>query len=117
MAKFNYAKSQNTADKLITKFGALGQLLVYTKGVGGARPTYTPRDVQMAVLEYDNRQVDGTRIKATDKMIYLSAKGIAEIKSTDRLRDAEGIEYEIVPPVKPLKPAGTTVYFEVQGRA
>lgn len=109
--KFNYAKSQNTADKLIKKFGGRGAIQQY--------PSYTEYPVDLVVLDYEDRLVDGTRIKSTDKQIFVSVKGLAiTIALEDRIKDAGGTVYEIVPPLKPLDPSGAKVVFvEVQGRS
>lgn len=115
MAKFNYGRAQNTADRLITRYGAIGKLLVLSKVNG--KSIYTPQNATMVVLDYQNKQVDGTRIKSTDKQIFVSVKGITEISENDRIQDADGVTYEIVPPVKPLRPATTTVLYEIQGRS
>lgn len=118
MANFNYARAQNTADRLIKKFGGTGAILKYVAPVDSrSKPTYTPVPVALVVLDYANRQVDGTRILATDKQIYVSAKSIDEIDVEDRVQDASGATYEIVPPVKKLDPSGSkNVFFEIQAR-
>lgn len=116
MAKFNYAKSRNTASRLIEKFGQRGAIQRYTAGSG--RPTYPETPCDLVVLDYRTDQIDGTRITSKDRIIYISMKGIDfELAKEDRIRDGTGTVYEIIPPLKPLNPGGTTVYVEVQGRA
>lgn len=107
-SKFNYARSQATAKRLITKFGQVGAVQRY--------PDYTDTPVNMVVLEYSTRDVDGTRITAKDRRIYVENVPF-EISKNDRIKDAAGTVYEIIPPVKPLSPAGTIVFTEVQGRS
>jgi hypothetical protein len=119
MATFNYSRSQNTADRLIKKFGQRGHLMRYVAPLTSRdRPTYTPVPINMAVLDYDKGQIDGTRILATDKLIYVSAKGLTvEIDPNDRIRDRRGVSYQIVPPLRPLDPSSeVVVYYELQGR-
>jgi hypothetical protein len=119
MAGFNYGRAQNTADRLIKKFGGAGVILKFVAPVDSrSKPTYTRVPVALVVIDYNNRQVDGTRILATDKQIFVSAKSIAEITPDDRVEDASGATYEIVPPVKLLDPSGSkNVLFEIQGRS
>ena len=114
MAGFNYRKSQGTAHKLLDKFGAQGFILRY--------PNYTPEPVTLAVLNYQDRQIDGTRILAQDRLIYISPLNqfggdLAEPHAEqDRIQDARGEVYEIIQS-RPVRPGTTAVLFEVQGRA
>lgn len=111
--KFNYGKSRNTANKLIDKFGAQGAILRY--------PNFFPEPVLMAVVDYNNRQIDGTRILQTDKQILISpiAPGGGSVTSPepnqDRVQDVTGAVFEVIN-VNTLSPAGTAVLIEVQGR-
>ncbi len=117
MAGFNYAKSQNTADRLIKKFGQVGAIMKYVAPVDTrSKPTYTPQPCSLVVLDYSNSLIDGTRITAKDRQIYVSVKGIGNIAEEDRIRDAAGQVYEIMPPIKQLNPGGINVYWEIQGR-
>lgn len=69
----------------------------------------------MAVLKFDDNDIDGTLIKAADKKVYVAARGLSIIPTTtDRLMIG-GVSHTIVR-VMPLNPAGTYVYFEVQAR-
>ncbi|MBZ9600749.1 hypothetical protein [Phyllobacterium chamaecytisi] len=119
-AKFNYARSQQTALRLITKFGQAGSVV---RDVPGGGPVYDPGEpvptsyaCTLAVMKFDNRDIDGTLIKASDKKVYIAAKGFAIIPvTTDRLLIG-GLSHTIVR-VMPLNPAGINVYFEVQARA
>ena len=116
MAGFNYARAVNTADRLIKRFGQSGKLLSSTATTG--KPTFTPHDVSLVVLDYRVDQIDGERIRANDRQIYVATKGLAvEITPEDRIQDAAGSIYEIIAPVMPLNPAGTTVFYQIQGRS
>lgn len=120
MAKFDYARAQATALRLLDKFGAAGEIW---RDVPGSGPIYDPGDptiqktpCTLAVLKFDNRDIDGTLIKASDKKVYISAKGLAIVPlTTDRLMI--GVSAHTIVRVMPLNPAGVDVYFEVQARA
>ena len=92
MAKFDYGRSKNTAHRLIDKFGAAGAILRW--------PNYTPDPITLAVVAYDNRQIDGNRILASDKRILISpfapnGAPVVEPQATqDRIQDASGNIYE-----------------------
>lgn len=114
MAKFNYSRSAQTAQKLIDKFGGKGVVHKMIKGSG--KPTFTPFPVDLVILEYEDRDVDGTRVKASDRLIYVSTRNFnEEITSDDTVTDVKGATYAIVR-ARPLSPADTTVYWELQGR-
>lgn len=114
MGKFNYNKSQNTAHKLIDKFGAAGSVMRHATA-------YAAEPVTLVVVNYSNRQVDGTRIREGDRLIYISVKApgggiVAEPGIADRIQDSSGVVYEIINS-SPVAPAGIPVVYEVQGRA
>ena len=108
-SKFNYARSQKTAKRLITKFGQVGAIQRYIDD-------YTETAVNLVVLEYSDKEVDGTRIQSTDKKIYVENTTF-EISKNDRVKTSDGKVYEIIPPVKFLSPAGVNVFTEIQGRS
>lgn len=129
MVKFNYERSQNTASKLIAKFGGKGFVLKLVPGSGGAgnrgKPTYTPHPVDLVVIDYtineraSSFQVgDQTSIEETDKHIFVSMRGLTvTIEETDRIQTPSGKSYEIIPPVRILDPSEETiVFYEIQGR-
>jgi hypothetical protein len=122
MAKrYNYSRAEQTARKLIKKFGQTGEILRFVPGTGqsGAKtpPSYNPAPAIFAVLDYTTRQIDGTRITVDDRLIYLSTEGLTSPPTlSDRIKDVTGQEYEIVPPLRVLNPAGNVVYYEIQGR-
>ena len=120
MAKFDYARAQATALRLLDKFGAAGEI---HRDVPGSGPIYAPGEptVQktpctLAALRFDNKDIDGTLIKASDKKVYIAAKGLPIVPiTTDKLMIG-GLSHTIVR-ILPLNPAGINVYFEVQARA
>jgi hypothetical protein len=117
---FNYARSKETADRLIQKFGQTG--LIRRRTTTG--PEYDPTEgdptdhaCRFAVMDYSNAEIDGSRILATDRKVYL-AKGALTIEPglDDLLVDSAGVEYRIIPPLKPLNPGGVVVFWELQAR-
>ncbi|PRD42118.1 hypothetical protein C5748_18385 [Phyllobacterium phragmitis] len=119
MSKFNYPKSQATADRLLKKFGQNGQIVRDVQAGGDpwnpTDPTTETYPCTLAVLVYDDKDIDGTLIKATDKKIYMSSKGLAiEPTTTDKIVIG-GASHTIVK-VKPLNPAGLVVFYEAQVR-
>lgn len=112
---FNYPRAQATALRLLDKFGAAGEIVREIPG-GPGEPVQTPYACTMAVLRFDNKDIDGTPIKATDKKVYIAAKRLAIVPvTTDKLLIG-GVSHTIVR-VVPLNPSGLNVYFEVQARS
>jgi hypothetical protein len=111
MAGFNYTRAQATADRLIKKFGGTGAIQRQSL-------SWAETAVPLVVIDYRVDQVDGTRIRSTDKQIFVSMKGQSfEIDENDRVKDPAGNVYSIVPPVKPLDPSSSVLVFvELQGR-
>ena len=106
MAAFDYARSQQTAERLIARFGQVGK---HRRGA-----TDTP--IKMAVMEYASREVDGTRVQVGDRRIYVSPIGApSDIRAGDKIIDAAGLPYVVVI-ASPLAPAGITTYWDIQGR-
>jgi hypothetical protein len=119
MARFDYARAQATALRLLDKFGQAGEIWRDVPGGGPVwdpgEPTIQKTPCTLAVLRFDNKDIDGTLIKASDKNAYIAAKGLAIVPvTTDRLMIG-GVSHSLVR-VMPLNPAGTTVYYEVQAR-
>jgi hypothetical protein len=116
---FNYPRAQASALRLIDKFGQAGSIV---RDVPGSGPEWDPGEpvptsfpCTMAVLKFDNKDIDGTLIKATDKKVYIATKEISVVPTTtDKLMIGD-YPHTIVR-VIPLNPAGTSVYFEVQAR-
>lgn len=116
-----YADAVQTASELIREFGQKGQIQVTNPGGGPSydpgEPTYTDYAADICVLGFAKRDIDGTRIKATDKRILVAARGLEIEPATDhRLVDAAGTSYEVVS-VDPLSPAGAPVFYWIQARA
>jgi hypothetical protein len=117
---FDYAKSQATATKLLTKFGQTVTRRTYT---AGAYSTSTGASVQTTadtsrigvLLDYENkgeRYISGNLIQIGDKKLLLDGAGTAAL--TDRYI-VQSVEYSVLS-VTELKPAATTIMFELHLR-
>lgn len=113
MNGFNYARAAKAAERLIARFGQAGTLRRPTdsgadyKSAPGA-PTNRP--CKFVVLDYEAREIDGTRILETDKQAFYSGP---EPLTSDELVEFDGKAYKIKA-VNQLKPATTVVYFDLQ---
>ena len=118
MATFDYTEMQAVAEELIAEFGTAGAIRRAVKTGPDYDPEITETDYPctLVTLEYDDTKVDGTLIKSTDKLIYVSTQGVTiTIEESDKII-SDGKAYAIER-LKPLSPAGIVVYYEVQGRA
>ncbi|MCD1266067.1 hypothetical protein B5M44_19150 [Shinella sumterensis] len=112
-----YPKLQQTAARLIAKFGQAGAIRRTTT----SGPAYDPETVttdhacQLAVMQYTDDKIDGTLIMRGDKLVYLSTAGLSIEPSTADKVVIGGEEHAIVN-VKPLSPAGLVVFWEAQAR-
>jgi hypothetical protein len=117
---FDYARAKATADRQIQRFGQTGSLRKAGTPSGAAyNPTPgTPVDhaARFAIVAFEQREIDGTRVLATDKKAIL-AKGALTVEPLpgDHLVDAASVVYSVVD-VMPLNPAGTVVMYELQVR-
>ena len=118
----NYAEDKADADELIAEFGQDGFLLVPNQGVGGTRvkpvagaPTQHAVKLVVDPEGYTNREIDGTRIKVTDKKVYVAVGNLPVEVSTSHRLSIGGVGHEIVD-AKPLNPGGTVVMWTIQAR-
>lgn len=117
MATFDYARARATAERLIAKFGTTGAIRRSVKTGPDYDPEITDTDYActLVTLEYDDAKVDGTLIRKTDKLIYVSTAGLSiTLAESDKI--IAGGEVYAIEKLKPLSPAGIVVYYEVQGR-
>lgn len=121
MSAYDYSRAVATANRLLTRFGQLGAI---RRTGAPSGPAYDPtpgavvdHPARFAVMDYEASEIDGTRVLATDKKALL-AVGSLTITPTldDKLVEADGTVYKIIPPLKPLSPAGTVVMYEIQAR-
>lgn len=119
MSAFDYGRAQNTADRMLTRFGQTVRILRPVKSSGeDYDPTIgtpTRYDAAGAVMTYRNAEIDGTRVLAGDKKVLVSAKGLGITPATSDKLSIGGVSHAIVD-VMPFAPAGTVVYFEIQAR-
>lgn len=121
MTSFNYARAKATADRLIERYGQLGAIRRTGAPTG---PEYDPtpgvdvdHPARFAMLDYEATEIDGTRVLATDKKALLAVGSLTITPALDdKLVEADGTVYKIIPPLKPLSPAGTVVMYEIQCR-
>jgi hypothetical protein len=115
---FDYLPAQASALRLIDKFGQAGAIVRDVPGSGPewdpGEPVPTAHTCTMAVFKFDNRDIDGTLIKANDKKVFIAAKGLSPT-TTDKLMIG-GVPHTVVRVIS-INPAGTSVYFEIQARA
>ena len=117
---FDYPRAQASALRVIDKFGQAGAIVRDVPGSGPewdpGEPVPTAHTCTMAVLKFDNKDFDGTLIKASDKKVYIAAKGLLIVPETTDTLLIDGTSHTIIR-VMPLNPAGINIYFEVQARA
>ncbi|KQQ46519.1 hypothetical protein ASF69_04645 [Rhizobium sp. Leaf311] len=117
MATFDYTEMQAVVEELIAEFGQQGTIRRSVQSGPSYDPVITDVDYpcQLVVLDYEDGKVDGTLIRKTDKMIYISTAGLAITLAESDKVIADGKEYA-VEKLKPLSPAGLVVFYEIQGR-
>lgn len=117
---FDYDKSAATASRLLAKFGATVTVTRTTPGAydpatgtdaAGSAQTWTPAGVR---LEYSQREIDGTNIKAGDQRVYMSAVAGLDPQPGDTV--TLGGEAWRVVTSRTLAPAGIAVLLDVQVR-
>ena len=117
---FDYANSAATALRLLTRFGQALTVTRETPGAydpvtgtdaAGTSQTWTPQGVK---LDYSQREVDGTSIKAGDQRVYMSAEAGLDPEAGDLV--TIGSEAWRVVVSRTLAPAGVAVLLDVQVR-
>ena len=117
---FDYAKSQVTATKLLTKFGQVVTRRTYAAGAyntatGTSAQTTTDTSRIGVLLDYPSKgqqYTAGGLIQVGDKQLLLDGAGTAAL--TDRYI-VQGVEYSVMA-ILELKPAATTVLFDLHLR-
>ena len=118
-----YGGLANTADNLIKRFGQTVTLHQSVPGAyshGVSTNTITDCIGVGVISNYNQKEIDGTRIQFGDVKLLLSAfksdgTTMPQPTSADTLT-ANGITYGVVSPIMPTNPAGTVVMYEVQLR-
>lgn len=123
MVAVNYAQLLAVANKLIADSGQRGAVRRVGPGTGSLRnpgkgaPTNYPADFVLLDFTTDEVIKSEGRVLATDKKALL-APGTLPIAVTvdDKLIEADGTPWNIIPPVKTLRPATTTLLYTLQVR-
>lgn len=112
-----YEEMREVAEEMIAEFGTTGAIRRSVTSGPDYDPEITETDYPctLVTLEYDDAKVDGTLIRKTDKMIYVSTAGLSIALAESDKVVAAGEVYAIEN-LKPLSPAGIVVFYEVQGR-
>jgi hypothetical protein len=117
MSAFDYSRARATAERLIARFGQSATIRRTTRSGPAYDPTTASADYpcKAARLAYSDKQIDGSRIRDSDSLVYLSIAGLTIAPTEQDQIIIGGVAHEIVT-VKPLSPAGTVVFFEIQAR-
>lgn len=117
MTTFDYTRTRATAERLIAKFGQSATLIKSTAGGTAYNPTLTSTSysLTLAVMEYSQHEIDGTMIVRGDKKAYVSTSGLSVAPVVGDTLTIESVRHQAIN-VKPLSPAGTVVFWEVQAR-
>lgn len=118
MANAIYARLQETARKLITKYGQQGTVtrLEPPDPVYGGDPVETAYTATLVPMAYDARYINGTTILTGDMQIYVSSVGLAIEPAPGDIVTANGKQYAVIN-ADPQKYDGITpVVHILQGR-
>lgn len=116
-----YIRLQQTADRLIKKYGAQQtvrheQQGPYDPGQGQSAVTEITYQIAMVTYPYEQRFINETTIRSTDLWGYFTAKGITTVpQQGDKLDHTDGNTYSFLV-VKPLNPGGVVLEYECQLR-
>lgn len=121
MTTFDYDKSARTSERLLRKFGATGAIRRTTTEGGSTfdpesgTEVITDHPAVLVITAYSSRDIDGTRILATDQKALLEPALGIEPTTSDLLVTADGPTLTIVN-VDVLRPSTTTVLWKLQVR-
>ena len=102
-----YTKLENTAVKLILKFGYAGTIL---------RNGTDSHPVRLVMTQYDPRYVDGNLIQHTDRKALIAAKGMAIVPDAEQDKLIAGSETLRIVTVTKTSPGGEDIIYELQVR-
>ncbi|MBP1845918.1 hypothetical protein J2046_004192 [Rhizobium petrolearium] len=119
MATALYTRPQETARRLIAKYGQSGTIKRTTPPdpIFGGDPTVTSYPAKLVPMTYDERYVDGTNITSADRQIYISSVGLAIVPQVGDIVTAGDVDFHIVNVDPHNYDSVTNVVFIVQGRA
>lgn len=87
----------------------------YSVATSSASITETTQTGYGVLLDHGDKEIDGTLIKFGDKRLLLTAIGITAPVLGDKIT-VDSVTYTIVPPLKTVKPAGTTILYDLNLR-
>lgn len=101
------------AIEMIKESGRTVQRRVVTNTGSEFDPTFTSTDtpIQALFTNYSSREIDGTLIKVQDKKMLTTS----EVKLNDCIVDG-GVQYQVIPPLKELKPGNVVLLYTVNVR-
>ena len=120
MATFDYAKTRDTADRLLTKFGQSVTISRTSRSGTPHDPTIATQTypATAAIVEFSSNVTHfaGEQIMSGDKLALIAAGGLAiePDPTTDKLI-VGGIAHSIVK-IMQINPGGVAVLYEVQIR-
>lgn len=118
MAGFDYGRSAAQANRMIARFGQPAVLERPTKSGPAYNPTIgTPGEhaVTVVVTGYDAKDIDGTRILATDKKVLLAKGNMTITPTLSDLLKIGGEPHRIID-IRTLAPGGQVVLWTLQCR-
>jgi hypothetical protein len=117
MSAIDYAEIRAEAEIAIAEAGQTAQIRRSSRSGTAYDPIITTTDHDCLVVEvgYTIQQIDGTRIMAGDKRLFVSTAGLSITPTESDALVIGGVAHEIVR-VAPLSPAGTVVFWEIQAR-
>jgi len=115
VAKFDYSRSKDTAERLINRFGEsytfsreLGE--AYDPATGTVSSTTETYSSDVVWLDFRKDEIDDTTILQGDVRLLVTG----DVEVDDRIT-RDGKEWRIVNN-RPLNPGGTLIYTEAQAR-
>lgn len=111
MTTFAYGPLASGARRLIAQFGRTSTITRRTQILGGPNPQFTDTEFTVIAVtqEIDRKDIDGTLIRATDRMALV--EGQVEVQVSDRL--TIGSERHEVIKVRPVQPGALLIYQEL----
>lgn len=116
-----YDNLAKTALRLIASKGRSITILYKTPGVYSAQAdkilgatSPVPVDTKAAIVNYDDRLIDGALIITGDRKAVIAAKGLEKPQSGDIISDG-GVEYSVVRTAE-IGPGDTPIIYNVQIR-
>lgn len=127
-APVDYERFVKMADRILARWGQVGTMSRPTSTGPAQNPVPgAPQTTSalFAVLDFEADQVDGTRIKATDKQVYLAPKrtvdgvltplGFAPSLAASLIEAEGGLPFKIIG-IETIKPASVVCLYILQVR-